>query len=97
VITTFEKYVQKENSGEREENQAHEQAVDAEQRADDDDPRNACEREEAEQQGKQEHEEKQKASLLPSCGAVSQIRASSVRKLDHGVRAVKAAALRGSG
>jgi len=48
MITTFEEKIEEENSGEGEKNQAHEQAVDAEKRADDDDPGDAREREESE-------------------------------------------------
>ena len=56
MITTLQENIQEEDAGEGEEDQAHEQAVDAEKRADDDDPDDARERENAEQQGKQEHE-----------------------------------------
>jgi hypothetical protein len=48
VITTLQENIQKEDACEREEDQAHEQAVYAEKGADDDDPGDASEREKAE-------------------------------------------------
>jgi hypothetical protein len=56
VITTLQENIQEEDAGEGEKNQAHEQAVYTEKRADDDDPDDAGERQKAEQQGKQEHQ-----------------------------------------
>jgi len=49
MITTLQQNIQKKNAGDGEKNQAHEQAVDAEKGANDDDPGNAREREKAEQ------------------------------------------------
>ena len=49
MITTLQQSIQKKNAGDGEKNQTHEQAVDAEKRADDDDPGNARERKKAEQ------------------------------------------------
>jgi hypothetical protein len=56
MIATLQESIQEEDARKREENQAHEQAVDAKKRADDDDPDNARERDKTEQQGKQQHE-----------------------------------------
>jgi hypothetical protein len=47
TITTLQENVQEEDAGEGEKNQGHEQAVDAEKRADEDDPGDASEREKA--------------------------------------------------
>ena len=49
MITTLQESIQEEDAGEGEQNQAHEEPVDAEKRADDDNPGNARERDEAEQ------------------------------------------------
>jgi hypothetical protein len=48
MITTLQENIQEEGAGYGEKNQAHEQAVDAEKRADDDDPGNARERKKSE-------------------------------------------------
>jgi hypothetical protein len=49
MITTLQQNIQEKDAGEGEKNQAHEEAVDAEKRADDDDPDDAGEREKAQQ------------------------------------------------
>src|ERR1700676_2349958 len=62
AIAQFQEDVQKKNAGERQKNEAHEHAVDRGDGAGDEDPGDARERDEAEQDGNQEHQEQQDTS-----------------------------------